>query len=237
MDLTPHSGIIVDSSFSSRKKLTEDLRESRLVQNIYEAKSVADALQHLSSENADICFIGPTVSIATALTFASSVKTVQRTEPCALIAVVSSRKEEEAEMLRGKMNGVLHQPYDKKTFTSITLKAVRSAHLEKISALRQVESAYKAIENLSSELLKYAIAAAKADRETENLAFQQRLYSDIRTSLSKSLELSGLKEFSEEDTQFTRTVTEWFFESAKLGRKQATENLRLKLLGGLNQAK
>jgi hypothetical protein len=131
------------------------------------------------------------------------------------------------------MNGVLHQPYDKKTFTSITLKAVRSAHLEKISALRQIESAYQAIDFLSIELLKYA-NAARASADSKNLEFQQRLYSDVRTSLTKTLELGGMKEFTDEDAQFTRTITEWFFETSKFGHKQATENLRLKLLGSLS---
>lgn len=229
MDLTPHSGIIVDSSFSSRKKLTEDLRESKLVQSIYEAKSITDALQRLTSAETDICFIGPTVSISTALSFASSVKSTHLKQPCALIAVVTSRQEDEAVLLKSKMNGVLHQPYDRKTFTSVVLKAVRNAHLEKISAARQIETAYRAIDFLSIELLRYA-SAAKASTDTSSIEFQQRLYSDLRTCLSKTLELTGLKDFSDEDSHFTRTITEWFFESSKFGRKQATENLRLKLL-------
>jgi two-component SAPR family response regulator len=102
MDLTPHSGIIVDSSFSSRKKLTQDLRDSKLVQNIYEAKSVADALQRLASEETDICFIGPTVSVSTAISFATSIKTTRLQAPCALIAVVSERNEDEATLLKAK---------------------------------------------------------------------------------------------------------------------------------------
>jgi len=234
MELNSHSGMIVDSSFSSRKKLYQDLQESKLIQDIYEAKSIADALDRLTSEKTDICFVGPTVSISAAINFTKSAKQIPLEEPCAFVAVIKDGSPGDQLLLQSQMNGILQQPYDQKLFSSITLKAIRKAHFEKKHAIRQIESTFYAIENLTKDLRQFSERARNFGQE-KDLAFQQKLYGNLRSSINASLHSAGLKDFTDADSHFTRTVTEWFFEASKFGFQQATENLRLKLLSNISE--
>ena len=124
-------GLIVDSSFDSRLKLSRDVQALGLFERVIDAKSLLHGLDLLKSKSPDAVVIGPSVSRERAIDFITRAKKIPNAVQCAYIAVVNQSRHNSSDNSSGLTNfgihGVIQRPYTKGAFSQIVAQAVREA--------------------------------------------------------------------------------------------------------------
>ncbi len=113
--------IVIDSRFSSRKKVLKDLEENSLFSSVQEAPSFDYGLAMIKQGDADICFIGPSVSVKGATTFVKKAKASP--SKCTLLAM--TKKPQTIQALKDSgIDGVIEGEYTKDYLSKVVIQSV-----------------------------------------------------------------------------------------------------------------
>jgi DNA-binding phage protein len=120
-------GLVVDSRFTSRKKIVAHMQESGMVAEVIEAQSVGDGLNAIGSKPFLTCLVGPSLSESVAVDFVTKARVVSVSKECAFVAVLEEGSKASEALMRAGCDGTLQQPFERKTFTYIVKRAVLNA--------------------------------------------------------------------------------------------------------------
>ncbi len=242
-------GLVVDSRFSSRKKLVSDIGESGLVRQVVEAKSIEDGLQQLSSRRLDICFLGPSLRESAALTILQQGKLISRKETCAYIVVFGEEKRSPTLFKNAGAHAYLEFPYALPALRDVLKESVIAAKsgiiAEVPAGLRSFDLTSQRqrssrmpllfvehLELLGDELNGIAkkIALGKLRLQADgrpSLATRDALWLSIESMLTAVVNNDELTAF---DRGFVGALVQWFIDRCSMGHNSATEKLRRTLL-------
>ena len=247
-------GLIVESRFSLRKTLVRDFDAIGAVSRIYEATSVRDGLDYLSSKAVDTCLLGPSLTLPTAEDFVKESR--RRTKnPDFLILAVRPSVESSQRLLAAGLHGVIPTSYDRTSFTEIVARAISqsdSARAElllsplaetlqtlndaqaKLTALCADVSLSGQLDELSQRLrivvrgLGCGSFSLKRDG-TPSLATQDAIRLALEETLKANTQQPGTF-----DSDFVEAVVTWFRSRVLRSHQEATRELREELLAKLS---
>jgi len=196
MDSLVESGLVVESRFTTRKRIIRDLQDNALISDVIEAKSVSDGLRYLKSSNIDACFLGPTLKERVAIDFVHEGLASAKNRNCAFVAVVNSveRSPEYQRnpgdsaayldaLLRAGAHGTLRMPYVQRTLTQVVNRAVKRAQENKEVRTQQLQSDLRALDYSQNQLAKLSggLDAPVSQRFQKLSADLKRVAGDIES--------------------------------------------------------
>lgn len=82
------SCLLIDASHKSRAEVIKDIKSSSLFEDIVEAKSLNDGLSRIQIRTFDACLVGPSVSLDLVAPFLKKARQTTYAKDCAIISVV-----------------------------------------------------------------------------------------------------------------------------------------------------
>lgn len=111
--------IVIDSRYSSRKKIEQDIRETTLFVSVVEPQSLKDALKDYSRKEPNLCIIGPTVSPMHAKDFLLSARNMPFVgHTCSFIAIGSETSPAISELKALGVDKIIDRTYVLQTLSS-----------------------------------------------------------------------------------------------------------------------
>ena len=80
--------LLIDASFRSRDQVIKDIKSSNIFENIIEASSIDDGHEKIHIRSFDACLLGPSVSLDLVSSFIKKAKPRSLAKDCAFIAVI-----------------------------------------------------------------------------------------------------------------------------------------------------
>ena len=243
--------LVVESNFSSRKELVSLLQATMFVGEIEQAPSVRDGITSLSAGRTDACLLGSSLSLQRATWFLETAKSLSLKKPCALIAV-GKTEDDCTQLIASGADGALHLPLEPMSFTQLVQRAVEDSRarfsgtkslaiqLEKTKFTSRVMNVQQYEHGALAEIIQdlaVQLEAAAAELTAgrlklsagglPSLATQDALRIALESAFPTSANASVI---GSEDHRFVTAVVNWFVERVHSGQKQASDNLRKRLI-------
>ncbi len=242
MEALLESGLIVDSSFSSRVELMRDLRESGLAREIIEAKSISDALSQLRNVSYDTCIVGPSLNEQTALDLIHRGSEITKRKRCAFVAVLKPETTAHERFRAAGAHGTLSKPYSSNTFLQVVKNAIENSHsafynhrnVDLINSSRNTDEKLLAasLRDLAEEFDQIAEGISSGRFRLERDGRPSLATRDaIRLALEKILPPpSTPTQFGTVDHAFVSFVVQWFVNRTTSDERSAIDMLRDQLI-------
>lgn len=238
--------LLIDARWSSRQDLAKDIKASALFDTIIEAKYVDEGITLLRKEIIDACFFGPTVSKTTIIDFLKKSSSIVTAEDCAFISILRDDEESELQpLLDNGIHGAICQPYSKKAFADMVVRAVVSANKDGIWAGISLLLGDNKDEDQAArdEMLRFAASALRratkglndiialyrskhygldeyGEPSTETLGALEKITEEILGALSSDEVPDGFR------SHFRQSIKQWFVDVVETNPRMAQEKLR-----------
>jgi DNA-binding LytR/AlgR family response regulator len=230
--------LIVDSSLASRRELTNDIRESQLSSNIYEAKSVSDGLAQLSLGKIQACFIGPSVTEKKAVDFIKSGVEICNGSSCAFIGVLKPHQKYAQALIDAGAHATLSKPYASATFSEVVKKAIVTAQQSNLTTTRRAVGIIEVklplvVQSLSTGLIQIRDSIQMLSAHDPKWCPGEAEHHALKDKFLEAIN-HGEKSENETNQVFADAAARWFFNRLSLSTKEANERLRKQLLSTLS---
>jgi response regulator RpfG family c-di-GMP phosphodiesterase len=251
-------GLIVDSSFRSRKHLLHSTAEAAIVRNVIEARSLVDGLDCIERGGIDACIIGPTLTPQAAKGFIDSAKATEHGHECTYIAVIRQeicRPSEQDSSLVPGASAVIGFPFEARSFTQICRSAIskglvqrkvsqqrlskKNEALQSLAALSQQQVSHKSLAAALNHTSQGFRSVAEALREKDLNMSASGLPSiatldAIRLVLEDGMGADSAVRYRDSyDHFFVSCLVQWFSDRCKNSHREALTRLKKRLTGVL----
>lgn len=252
-------GLVVESRFQSRKEIVRNLKESQVVVEVIEARSVRDGLSHLERQTFATCFLGPSLSDTVVVDFVKKGRELSKASECAFIAVLGKDPKKREMLSNAGLDGVLEYPFGEKTFSHTVERAISEAKLraargpvgelrEQLSALSIGQKGLVDVREKSlvtfSQLLRASSEELRGVARALSLGrLQMRANGRPTLATQDAIRLALERAFPEElqvwrigseNQKFITALVEWFSDRIQYSSEEATDRLRESLLQAKN---
>jgi len=121
--------LIIDARHSSRSEIVRDVKASNLFETIVEAKSLDDGKRIISNHNSDACFIGPSVSRASASNLVKRLSESTMSKDCAFIVILNNEDKDDLELISAGCHQLIRLPCSKMKFSEGVVRGVITANM------------------------------------------------------------------------------------------------------------
>jgi hypothetical protein len=233
--------LLIESSHQSRNEVIKDIKSSLLFENIIEAESLEDAKQKLQTTSFDACIFGSSLSQTLISSFIKQIKSKILTRECAFIGILKVNIDTKDLI---ELHSTVRKPYTKKEFFETVVRGVLLANHGtswpgfKLGADGSVlildSGEWRVLERQSSndDFVIPDNFVLSGNKESIQ-KFCDGLSSTPRPIVDKILKNLLLSEKSIEDPfvhYFLLAIKEWKDDQAFLTLKEASQNLKKKLL-------
>lgn len=249
-------GLIVESRFSLRKALVRDFDSVGAVSRIYEATSVRDGIEYLSSRPVDTCLLGPSLTLPTAEDFIREGRRRSQKREL-LIFAVRPQVESPQRLLDAGLDAVIPNSYEPGAFTEIVTKAIATSDVARAELLLSpLADTIQTLNDAQQQLTKLC-GDLSLSGQLEDLSQRFRIIVKGLSCGSFSLKRDGTPSLATQDAirlaledivhlnsngsesfdrVFVEAIVSWFRSRVIVSHAEATKQLREELISALAAA-